>query len=838
MLTVTITHVNDDGTIWVEDVQVPDAVAPAVIQQNTTQPTEQPGGANVVAPPPVSDDIANELANRPPDANTSHANIPQDIIDINRRIAAGERLTQAEEQAAKVWLEGSYGFYKRLQSEREEKRQTEQRNNDTSESNTLYFETKEDWDEAGRPGGTENTRVLIGEKPPKGKEYERPDKTKLVIGQETDIPETIERTPELEALRRENPRLYNVLVKEGFENYLRAVNAENFVSKQEVKRQERLAKQAEKVIDKYLDASDEERFRMLQDDPNNAIPKGAKLTSYDPATRTFTYSYEVKGKEKFDDFDPNVRMDRIQYRHNPKTGALEPIIAPLWRNPETGKMEVKPPPKTSESINKGKAAGLGLAAGLAIVEPTPIGELILLAAAGITASSATSSIKKFLLQQRENKGTTSPTQSPRLPMETFPIGQTIGSYIETLPAKLPFEVPSTTAGKSKTFKTEIETIPISRRTAPSVYIAQAAVADAEADILTEIRPHFKTRTVEELLGGDNSSIGKKLAGLAALDDAVVDAVQSGELDSKGAVAYQNARNSYLQRIAQYESSVINYASNQFRNSGLSKAELATLASITLASMRINTNQSQKEFERQFARKMQQRIKQQAQREGQATRTDINVRTQTRVGESTQTREATKTQTATQTATGTSTATHTGEKTTTNEQARENELTRTAERTNTRTMAKRIPPPLKALTDDEKRDIVKGAGGAIAWPQGELNDKKVWHIIKAPYRPSDHLVVTGQAPEGAKLYLGAREAYKSVTLLSGAGPGQPAKFEGGAVDPVVFTSNGKVRIAFSHDKETKKRYSKKFSKRRPVRTVPTQLADDVVLTGNRQHIKVS
>ena len=156
---------------------------------------------------------------------------------------------------------------------------------------------------------------------------------------------------------------------------------------------------------------------------------------------------------------------------------------------------------------------------------------------------------------------------------------------------------------------------------------------------------------------------------------------------------------------------------------------------------------------------------------------------------------------------------------------------------------RFFPPIGKESDIEKRKRIISAGGAIAWAQGELQDKKVWHTIMQPYRPSDHIVVIGVAPQGAKLYAGPREAYKSVTLLSGSGPSKPATFEGGAVDPTIYTtSDGKVKIAFTKDTSvTKKRYAKRFSKIRQPMIRESELAEDIVETRiggkTRRHIKL-
>jgi len=78
-----------------------------------------------------------------------------------------------------------------------------------------------------------------------------------------------------------------------------------------------------------------------------------------------------------------------------------------------------------------------------------------------------------------------------------------------------------------------------------------------------------------------------------------------------------------------------------------------------------------------------------------------------------------------------------------------------------------------------------------------------------------------------LYPGAREAYKSITQLSGKGPRNPVRLEGGAVDPVLYSEGGKTKIGFIHDKNSSRR--RKSTK---AKTYPSNIAPDVVETRGR------
>ena len=170
------------------------------------------------------------------------------------------------------------------------------------------------------------------------------------------------------------------------------------------------------------------------------------------------------------------------------------------------------------------------------------------------------------------------------------------------------------------------------------------------------------------------------------------------------------------------------------------------------------------------------------------------------------------------------------------------LTETKVATKTKTMPKekeklktrpaKIKHPFEEQPSDKQARQLLAERGGLAWPQGELNGQKVWHIVVKPYSQPTHKIVMGKKPEGAQLFPGPREAYKSIVQLYGKGPDRPTRLEGGAIDPIVSTVGGKTSIAFVKDRQY----------HRPPRTRITQstLASDIVeerIGGHRRrHLK--
>lgn len=111
---------------------------------------------------------------------------------------------------------------------------------------------------------------------------------------------------------------------------------------------------------------------------------------------------------------------------------------------------------------------------------------------------------------------------------------------------------------------------------------------------------------------------------------------------------------------------------------------------------------------------------------------------------------------------------------------------------------RLRPPLPkgGASDKQKREFIKAAGGAVAWRQGELHGRGVYHVLVKPFTEDYHLTVVGPPPSGAKVATGPGSAAKTISLLYGRGPARAVKVEGGAVDPTI--SEGGDKISFERD----------------------------------------
>lgn len=129
-------------------------------------------------------------------------------------------------------------------------------------------------------------------------------------------------------------------------------------------------------------------------------------------------------------------------------------------------------------------------------------------------------------------------------------------------------------------------------------------------------------------------------------------------------------------------------------------------------------------------------------------------------------------------------------------------------------------------DAEKRAYIKESPESAAWPQGELGrfDKQtVWHVVIGPYNKPQHLIVRGEKPEGAQIFHGPKEAYRSITQLSGRPPVNPVRLgRGGIADPVIFTRKGKLAITFVSNKPRRR-----TSKPRLAQARQSDIAPDLV-----------
>lgn len=111
-------------------------------------------------------------------------------------------------------------------------------------------------------------------------------------------------------------------------------------------------------------------------------------------------------------------------------------------------------------------------------------------------------------------------------------------------------------------------------------------------------------------------------------------------------------------------------------------------------------------------------------------------------------------------------------------------------------------PGAGKTDKEKRKIIKDSNGALAWRQGELNGKDVWHVLMHPYKSEDdYLSVIGKKPANATVVRGPRSAYQTVKLLYGDAPDRKVTGDIGFMD-FALEPKGKKKIGIGFTPDPK------------------------------------
>jgi hypothetical protein len=92
--------------------------------------------------------------------------------------------------------------------------------------------------------------------------------------------------------------------------------------------------------------------------------------------------------------------------------------------------------------------------------------------------------------------------------------------------------------------------------------------------------------------------------------------------------------------------------------------------------------------------------------------------------------------------------------------------------------------LQLGTDQEKRQAILEAGGAVAWRQGQVGGKDRWDVIINPYQDnSDYVMLLGRPPEGAVTFArGPKSAYKTAQQFrTGKPPTRKVLVDSGAMD---------------------------------------------------------
>ena len=113
---------------------------------------------------------------------------------------------------------------------------------------------------------------------------------------------------------------------------------------------------------------------------------------------------------------------------------------------------------------------------------------------------------------------------------------------------------------------------------------------------------------------------------------------------------------------------------------------------------------------------------------------------------------------------------------------------------------RIIPRPRGGTDEGKRKRIKQSSGAIAWRQGELHGKDIWHVIMHPYQSErDYLSVIGSKPSNTTIVKGPGSAFQTIKLRFGEPPASKVTGDIGFMDFFIEPKGGnKIGIGFKPD----------------------------------------
>lgn len=121
---------------------------------------------------------------------------------------------------------------------------------------------------------------------------------------------------------------------------------------------------------------------------------------------------------------------------------------------------------------------------------------------------------------------------------------------------------------------------------------------------------------------------------------------------------------------------------------------------------------------------------------------------------------------------------------------------------------------KKMNDKQKRKVLQGLSGAVAFRQGELHNKPVHVVVFYPYTQESHYVYLGKPPENVKLATGPKSAYKTVTRLFGKRPSKRLSIDIGVVDAFISPS-GKHNVAISFKQGLNTKSDMTISKHRQI-----------------------
>ena len=349
--------------------------------------------------------------------------------------------------------------------------------------------------------------------------------------------------------------------------------------------------------------------------------------------------------------------------------------------------------------------------------------------------------------------------------------------------------------------------------------AAAALKEAE-DILngTEIRP--------SILGDEwvtyipQTTATDTARSLIALDNAVIIAYQSGELDEEGYRAYQAARRNYLIKKMAYDDAMTQYIGGM--NPQVESSELDIIANIIPATIRkpkTITRVGTALFQAvQVASSLDTKTQMKtAAKEIIQTRLRNLVKNQVITKAQARTLTAALAKVAVNTATQTATQTPTTPATA-QEAVQEFTDTITDTTTTTTTGGFRLPKGSPIGDDKSRREFLKVVSGLVAYRRGSLKGKgDMWLVSFYPYGDKDKTVLFGAPPEGAKYATGKGSVNKTATVIRGIPPDRPLFRDTGAVDDIVMPSGKGIVVKSVKDKAVKrKRGRPKKEKKSPYR----------------------
>ncbi len=102
-----------------------------------------------------------------------------------------------------------------------------------------------------------------------------------------------------------------------------------------------------------------------------------------------------------------------------------------------------------------------------------------------------------------------------------------------------------------------------------------------------------------------------------------------------------------------------------------------------------------------------------------------------------------------------------------------------------------------LSDTKKTlKSLEKSTGLVAWRQGQLRGKDIWHVLKYPYETKeDFVTLVGISPPGAKIATGPASAYIIAARLFGKAPSRTVKLDMGIQD---ISISPRARIVFTPD----------------------------------------